>query len=52
MGIPWFVSTESERQKFEAGQRARMEKKFPLIECGSEYTQCFKIVPYCGIREF
>jgi hypothetical protein len=47
MGVEFFQGS-AERQEF----KAHMEEKFPLIECGSEFSQCFKIVPDCGIREF
>jgi hypothetical protein len=42
------VRGSAERREFEA----RIEEAFPLIECDNEFSQCFKIEPDCGMREF
>jgi hypothetical protein len=52
MGIPWHVQGREEFEQFQASQRAHVEKDFPLIECGSQFSQCFKLKQDCEISKF
>jgi hypothetical protein len=53
VGTYWpTFSSKNEREKFEAKQRTRTEKALPLIECASEFSQCFRLVYDCGIGKF